>query len=207
MASTDEASALKRNTVHQTRLSMELQQLEKDRGIRLREMQKASQVFARRHEQIQGIRERACLRRVTSAPVQPNKRKTDSTIDSSDNSTTQPFITRVIPVEETHLKRQLRKTATAPKTHGPFSSSGSLSTTLNVDESTGHRGVPQKCVGFVSPAEDSENRKSTSSRYRDDVMIVGAGNTPPPSSVSRSRSPCINRRGSVPCDTKHRIVK
>ncbi|EDO47574.1 predicted protein [Nematostella vectensis] len=76
MASPDEAAALKRNVVHQTRLRLALRQLEKDKSVRIREMDKDTQVFMRRLDQINGIRTRASLpqlsearRRATSAPA------------------------------------------------------------------------------------------------------------------------------------------
>lgn len=125
MTSADETSALKRNSVHQTRLSLELQQLEKDKMIRLREMQKASQAFARRQEQIQGIRDKASLRRVPSAPVHKQSR-TNSAIpsktsllagDSSEDSTLQPFVTKAVRLESapaSNSRRTLHKTLTMP---------------------------------------------------------------------------------------------
>jgi len=115
--SADESSALKRNTVHQTRLSLELQQLEKDRSIRLREMEKASQVFAKRHEQIQGIRDKACLRRVTSAPAKktpgsPTRGRNVLAGEPLDQES--PFVTKSARLESEPRKRQLNKTMTMP---------------------------------------------------------------------------------------------
>ena len=125
--SADESSALKRNSVHQTKLSLELQQLEKDRSIRLREMQKASQVFARRKEQIQGLREKASLRRVTSAPLKKDcennsvRRPSVPSRESPDNS---PFVTRAAKLQSEPQKRKLQKTMTMPSlTTLPSSSS------------------------------------------------------------------------------------
>ena len=114
--SADESSALKRNSVHQTKLSLELQQLEKDKSIRLREMQKASQVFARRQEQIQGIRYKASLRRVTSAPPKnaagkPPKGGNAVSCEPRDDDS--PFVTAAKLDSEPH-KRQLLKTMTMP---------------------------------------------------------------------------------------------
>lgn len=116
-SSVDENSALKRNSVHQTRLSLELQQLEKDRSIRLREMQKASQVFARRQEQIQGIREKAIVRRVTSAPAKkesekPSPRRNIPSSESPDNNS--PFVTTTAKLQKEPRKRQLQRTMTMP---------------------------------------------------------------------------------------------
>lgn len=115
--SADEHSALKRNSVHQTRLSLELQQLEKDKSIRLREMQKASQVFARRHEQIQGIRDKACLRRVTSAPAKNTfgKPLRSGSIPSGEALEEEwPFVTKTAKLESDPHKGQLKKTMTMP---------------------------------------------------------------------------------------------
>lgn len=115
-ASADESSALKRNSVHQTRLSLELQQLEKDRSIRLREMQKASQVFARRQEQIQGVRDKASLRRVTSAPPKKASEKPlkgGNVLSCQTHDDDSPFVTAAKLESEPH-KRKLHKTMTMP---------------------------------------------------------------------------------------------
>lgn len=141
--SADENSALKRNSVHQTRLSLELQQLEKDRSIRLREMEKASQVFARRQEQIQGIRDKACVRRLTSAPPQKTSAKplayvTGVSCERLDDDS--PFVTKTAKLESEPRKRQLRKTMTMPSFALLPSRTGS----------------PQ--LSFVSAADPSQNR-------------------------------------------------
>lgn len=116
--SADENSALKRNSVHQTKLSLELQQLEKDRSIRLREMQKASQVFARRKEQIQGVREKASLRRVTSAPLKKdlenNSVRLRSTPSRESPDYSSPFVTTAPKLQSEPQKRKLQKTMTMP---------------------------------------------------------------------------------------------
>lgn len=126
--SADENSALKRNSVHQTKLSLELQQLEKDRSIRLREMQKASQVFARRKEQIQGVREKASLRRVTSAPLKKdlenNSVRLRSTPSRESPDSSSPFVTTAPKLQSEPQKRKLQKTMTMPSlTTLPSSSS------------------------------------------------------------------------------------
>lgn len=126
--SADENSALKRNNVHQTKLSLELQQLEKDRSIRLREMQKASQVFARRKEQIQGVREKASLRRVTSAPLKKdlehNSVRLRSTPSRESPDSNSPFVTTAAKLQSEPQKRKLQKTMTMPSlTTLPSSSS------------------------------------------------------------------------------------
>lgn len=143
-SSADEHSALKRNTVHQTRLSLELQQLEKDRSIRLREMEKASQVFARRQEQIHFIRDKACLRRATSAPpAKQTSRKLPLvgtlSFEGSINEES-PFVTKTY----TKLggergercespKRRIHRTMTSPNmvpvTSSQYSSSSSVTST------------------------------------------------------------------------------
>lgn len=94
--------------------------------IRLREMQKASQAFARRQEQIQGIRDKASLRRVPSAPVYKQSRnnsaipsKTSPLLagESKEDSTLQPFITKAVRLESapaSNSRRTLHKTLTMP---------------------------------------------------------------------------------------------
>lgn len=126
--SADENSALKRNSVHQTKLSLELQQLEKDRSIRLREMQKASQVFARRKEQIQGLRGKASLRRVTSAPLKTdlenNSVRLRSTPSRESPDSSSSFVTTAPKLQSEPQKRKLQKTMTMPSlTTLPSSSS------------------------------------------------------------------------------------
>lgn len=72
-ASIDEAAAIKRNAVHQTRLQLELKQLEKDRTTRLRELSHDAQSFVKRLEFINSrSKSRTSLptltRRAASAP-------------------------------------------------------------------------------------------------------------------------------------------
>ena len=71
-ASIDEAAAIKRNSVHQTRLQLRLKQLEKDRSTRLRELSHDSQAFVKRLEYINSRRKSRTslpvLTRAASAP-------------------------------------------------------------------------------------------------------------------------------------------
>lgn len=190
MTSADENSALKRNTVHQTRLSLELQQLEKDRTTRLREMEKATQAFARRQEQIQGIRDKASLRRVPSAPVQsPSgcspRSKSALATDSNEDSTLQPFITKVrlesAPASTTH--RRLHKTATMPSFDllpsrtGSNRLSGSFSPLCS---NPTQRGTTPNKPGFVSPLQNPNSsrvpiysRNFSGLRQRDGLVTAG----------------------------------
>lgn len=192
MSSADENSALKRNSVHQTRLSLELQQLERDRTTRMREMEKATQAFARRQEQIQGIRDKASLRRVPSAPpIQNHSGRTPLSksvlaADSKEDLTLQPFITKNVRLESAPLsrnRRALHKTVTMPSmdllpSHGGFTgSAGNLSSICS--DPTQRRTSPNK-LGFVSPLQTPPSgtrvpmysRNFTGVRQRDDAMTA-----------------------------------
>lgn len=68
-ASPDEAAAMKRNLVHQTRLKLALKQLERDRNVRLREMNKDEQVFLHRL----GERQRTSLPSLTELRLLPRE--------------------------------------------------------------------------------------------------------------------------------------
>ena len=153
--SADEHSALKRNSVHQTRLSLELQQLEKDRSIRLREMQKASQVFARRQEQIQNIRDKACLRRVTSAPPTkkvPGKPSRGGAMASGEFLEDEsPFVTKAKLESEPH-KRQLLRTMTMPNLLPSCTSSSPSASFATATQRSVHSGT--KRTGFEKPLHE-----------------------------------------------------
>lgn len=180
MTSTDETSALKRNTVHQTRLSLELQQLEKDRAIRLREMQKSSQAFARRQEQIHNIREKASLRRVPSAPVETLPSLTAHATDSNEDSTLQPFITKTARLQSapggSSSHRLLHKTATMPSLD--LLPSRASTSHLPFVCNPAQRGTTPRRLGFVTPLEEKPNssrvpvysRNFSGLRQRDDLI-------------------------------------
>ena len=156
MTSADETSALKRNSVHQTRLSLELQQLEKDRAIRLREMSKASQAFARRQEQIHGIREKATLRRVPSAPVENLPCIALPASNSTEDLTRQPFITKTARLQSapgaSNSRRPLHKTATMPSID--LLPSRSSSSHLPFVHNSAHRATSPKRTGSLTPLEE-----------------------------------------------------
>lgn len=180
MTSADETSALKRNSVHQTRLSLELQQLEKDRAIRLREMQKASQVFAKRQEQIQNVREKASLRRVPSAPVDKFPDITTQSTDSNEDSTLGPFITKTARLQSapggSNSRRPLQKTATMPSLD--LLPSRANTSHLPFVCNPAQRGTTPKRPGFVTPIEEKPNssrvptysRNFSGVRQRDDLV-------------------------------------
>lgn len=180
MTSTDETSALKRNSVHQTRLSLELQQLEKDRAIRLREMQKTSQAFAKRQEQIHNIREKASLRRVPSAPAQNLPSITTHATDSNEDTTLQPFITKTARLQSApgglNSRRLLHKTATMPSLD--LLPSRSNTSHLPFVCNPAQRGTTQKRLGFVTPSEENPNssrvptysRNFSGLRQREDLV-------------------------------------
>jgi hypothetical protein len=104
MASSDEAAALKRNVVHQTRLKLALRQLDKDRSLRIREINKDTQVFlhrlgdSKKKVSLPDLRA-ASQQRVSSAPVrqkafavskEPQRGTTSSTRQDSNHS----FVTK-----------------------------------------------------------------------------------------------------------------
>jgi len=159
MTSADETSALKRNSVHQTRLSLELQQLEKDRAIRLREMSKASQVFARRQEQIQGVRDKAALRRVPSAHVENLPCIALPASNSTEDLTRQPFITKTARLQSapgaSNSRRPLQKTMTMPSFD--LLPSRASSSHLPFVHNSAHRATSPKRTGSLSPMEDRPN--------------------------------------------------
>lgn len=183
MTSADETSALKRNSVHQTRLSLELQQLEKDRAIRLREMSKATQVFAKRQEQIQGIREKAALRRVPSSPVENLPCIGLPASNSTEDLTRQPFITKTARLQSapgaSSSRRPLHKTMTMPSIDllPSRSSSSHLPSVYN----SAHRGTSPKRTGSLTPLQDRPqsssrvpmySRNFSSLRQRDDLVTT-----------------------------------
>lgn len=184
MTSADETSALKRNSVHQTRLSLELQQLEKDRAIRLREMSKATQAFARRQEQIQGIREKAALRRVPSAPVVENLPCLAlPASNSTEDLTRQPFITKTARLQSapgaSNSQRPLHKMVTMP-TIDLLPSRASSSHLPSVHNSA-HRAISPKRAGSLTPLEDRPHSSSrvpmysrnfSGLRHRDDLVTT-----------------------------------
>ena len=182
MTSADETSALKRNSVHQTRLSLELQQLEKDRAIRLREMQKASQAFARRQEQIEGIREKAALRRVPSAPVENLPGIALPASNSNEDLTHQLFITKTARLQSapgaSNSRRPLHKTATMPSLD-LLPSRRASSSHLPFVPNSAQRGSSPKRTGSLTPLEDRPNSSSrvpmysrnfSGLRHRDDLV-------------------------------------
>lgn len=182
MTSADETSALKRNSVHQTRLSLELQQLEKDRAIRLREMQKASQAFARRQEQIQGIREKAALRRVPSAPAENLPGIALPASNSTEDLTRQPFITKTARLQSapgaSNSRRPLPRTVTMPSLD-LLPSRRASSSHLPCVPNSARRGSSPKRTGSLTPLEDRPNSSSrvpmysrnfSGLRHRDDLV-------------------------------------
>ena len=184
MTSADETSALKRNSVHQTRLSLELQQLEKDRAIRLREMSKATQAFARRQEQIQGIREKAALRRVPSAPVVENLPCLALPAShSTEDLTRQPFITKTARLQSapgtSSSRRPLHKTVTMPAIDLLPSRVGSSH--LPGVHNSEHRASSPKRTGSLTPLEARPqssprvpmySRNFSGLRHRDDLVTT-----------------------------------
>ena len=184
MTSADETSALKRNSVHQTRLSLELQQLEKDRAIRLREMSKATQVFAKRQEQIQGIREKAALRRVPSAPVENLPCIALPASNSTEDLTRQPFITKTARLQSapgaSSSRRPFHRTTTMPSIDLLPSRRSSTSHLPSVYNSA-HRGTSPKGTGSLTPLQDRPqsssrvpmySRNFSGLRQRDDLITT-----------------------------------
>lgn len=183
MTSADETSALKRNSVHQTRLSLELQQLEKDRAIRLREMSKATQVFARRQEQIQGIRDKAALRRVPSAPVENLPCIALPASNSTEDLTRQLFITRTARLQSapgaSSSRKPLHKTVTMPSID--LLPSRASSSHLPSVQNSAHRGTSPKRTGSLTPLQDRPHSSSrvpmysrnfSGLRHRDDMVTT-----------------------------------
>lgn len=185
MTSADETSALKRNSVHQTRLSLELQQLEKDRAIRLREMSKATQVFAKRQEQIQGIREKAALRRLPSSPVENLPCIGLPACNSTEDLTRQPFITKTARLQSapgaSSSRKPLHRTVTMPSID--LLPSRSSSTQLPSVYNSAHRATSPKRTGSLAPLQDRPqsssrvpmySRNFSSLRHRDDGLVTTA---------------------------------
>ena len=195
-SSADEHSALKRNTVHQTRLSLELQQLEKDRSIRLREMEKASQVFARRQEQIHFIRDKASLRRASSAPpAKQTSRKLPLvgtlSFEGSINEES-PFVTKTKLGGDRgerceSPKRRIHRTITAPNmapvTSSQYSSSSSVTSTRQRSANCSSK----KVIGFEktlheNPAKatrlPSYSRNFSGQRQRNEPNLKGLTGKP-----------------------------
>ena len=186
MTSADETSALKRNSVHQTRLGLELQQLEKDRAIRLREMSKATQAFARRQEQIQGIREKAALRRVPSTPVAENLPCLAlPTSNSHEDLTHQPFITKTARLQSapgaSNSRRPLHKTVTMPSID--LLPSRSSSSHLPSVHNSAHRATSPKRAASLTPLEGRPqsssrvpmySRNFSGLRHRDDLVTTAS---------------------------------
>lgn len=86
MASPDEAAAMKRNLVHQTRLELALKQLDRDRSVRLREIDKDTQVFLHRLSErkrslpsLSELHSMPCEGRITSAPARRSGTRTNTT--------------------------------------------------------------------------------------------------------------------------------
>ena len=107
MASSDESAALKRNVVHQTRLKLALKQLDRDRNVRLREIDKDAQVFLQR---IGGSKKRVSLpnlrssshARVASAPARPKRATSGTNKDSFPHQElTEPFSTSHHDIKDT----------------------------------------------------------------------------------------------------------
>lgn len=127
MASTDELSALKRNVVHQTRLTLELQQLDKKRSVRLREMDKSSHVFMRRLEQMKEVRKKANLpsvRRTESTPLYGSilTMHKEKAGDESAQDFNLPFITKSLtlePASQRRLSRSKSSPAVRARRHSP----------------------------------------------------------------------------------------
>ena len=178
--------------MHQTRLSLELQQLERDRTTRMREMEKATQAFARRQEQIQGIRDKASLRRVPSAPPAQNcsgRRPLSKSVlasDSKEDLTLQPFVTKNVRLESAPLsrnRRALQKTVTMPSMDllpsrsGFTGSSGHL---LSVSSDSTQKGTSPNKTGFSSPLQTPPNgtrvpmysRNFSGVRQRNELMTA-----------------------------------
>lgn len=124
MASPDEAFALKKNVVHQTRLTMELQQLEKKRNVSLRQMDKSSHVFMKRLEQMKAVRRRAAdlpsVRRAESAPLTRDTFGVRTCKEDGSQEHTRdvnlPFITKPLKLEPAVSPRQLGRTKSYPAT-------------------------------------------------------------------------------------------
>lgn len=192
MSSADENSALKRNSVHQTRLSLELQQLERDRTTRMREMEKATQAFARRQEQIQGIRDKASLRRVPSAPPAQNcsgrtpLSKSVLASDSKEDLTLQPFVTKNVRLESAPLsrnRRALHKTVTMPSMDllpSRSSFTGPSGHLLSISSDSTQKGTSPNKTGFSSPLQTPPNgtrvpmysRNFSGVRQRNELMTA-----------------------------------
>ena len=133
-ASIDEAAAMKRNVVHQTRLKLELKQLEKDQLTRLQELSHDSQAFVKRLEFISTrSKTRTCLpslTRVASAPPTMNgpgsrvrlcstsPTREESDLDSIEELHLNPFIKAHLPsAEPMGPLKFIRSKTTPPATY------------------------------------------------------------------------------------------
>lgn len=130
-SSSDEAAALKRNVVHQTRLKLALRQLDRDRSLRIREINKDTQVFLHRLGESKkrvGLPDlkTASQARAASAPVRQKDRQKmivntkepeRRIVTPSQQDSNHPFVTKP--------SYQL---ANSDQRLGRFSSSRSLST-------------------------------------------------------------------------------
>lgn len=88
-SSADEAAALKRNVVHQTRLKLALRQLDRDRSLRIREINKDTQVFLHRLGEskkrvgLPDLKTAPSQTRAASAPVRQRDRQ-KTTVDTKE---------------------------------------------------------------------------------------------------------------------------
>lgn len=169
MASPDEAAAMKRNLVHQTRLELSLKQLDRDRSVRLREMDKDTQVFltrlgekARYRTSVPPLTELTTLPsegRITSAPAGRNRRTTINT-----NKPTRPQTSRPLSKQLSDSRLPQDSSSFSRSTPGRQipSRDMSIDTGNRTRDSTQHRQISGfKEVRFQTPLESLQEKKQS----------------------------------------------
>ncbi|XP_031551514.1 uncharacterized protein LOC116288812 [Actinia tenebrosa] len=131
-SSADEAAALKRNVVHQTRLKLALRQLDRDKSLRIREINKDAQVFLHRlgeSKKKAGLPDlkTASQTRAASAPVRQKDRQR-ITVNSKEQE--RRIATSTRPQDSNHpfVTKPSYQLANSDQRLGRFSSGRSLST-------------------------------------------------------------------------------
>lgn len=196
-SSADEAAALKRNVVHQTRLKLALRQLDRDRSLRIREINKDTQVFLHRLGEskkrvgLPDLKTAASQTRAASAPVRQKDRQ-KTTVDTHEP---ERRIATATPQDSNYsiVTKPSYQLGNSDQRLGRFSSARSLSTsalcppirrneTPSRDPETRTPRTPRDLT--TSPRSSSKPRKevrfSLPSYYPDDDDKLETPRTPSP---------------------------